>query len=78
MAIPYARVFVVFVNSVYAVRILYKYTNEVTISWLKSPINKIYDICFAIACIYCSLYSLYVYLDISKPARNRNELKIYI
>lgn len=40
MAIPYARVFVVFVNSVYAVRILYKYTNEVTISWLKSPINK--------------------------------------
>lgn len=27
MAIPYARVFVVFVNSVYAVRILYKYTN---------------------------------------------------
>lgn len=32
MAIPYARVFVVFVNSVYAVRILYKYTNEVTIS----------------------------------------------
>lgn len=77
MAIPYARVFVVFVNSVYAVRILYKYTNEVTISWLISPINKIY-ICFAIACIYCSLYSLYVYLNIPKLARNRNALKIYI
>lgn len=78
MAIPYARVFVVFVNSVYAVRILYKYTIEVTISWLKLTINKIYDICFAIACIYCSLYSLYVYLNIPKLARNRNELKIYI
>lgn len=78
MVILYVCVFVVFVNSVYVVRIFYKYINEVIILWLKLFINKIYDICFVIVCIYCLLYSLYVYLNILKLVRNRNELKIYI
>lgn len=77
MVILYVCVFVVFVNSVYVVRIFYKYINEVIILWLISFINKIY-ICFVIVCIYCLLYSLYVYLNILKLVRNRNELKIYI
>lgn len=77
MVILYVCVFVVFVNSVYVVRIFYKYINEVIILWLKLFINKIY-ICFVKVCIYCLLYSLYVYLNILKLVRNRNELKIYI